>query len=222
MPGLAPAMGNVPRTHHIRLFMLVCALGCGRPEPAVIPVAGPEASSPAGGDFDGVTWSSIELEAIPALITLPDASAWRAQRSGSFVLLSHGATQSTLVLRVWRAARLVRPSECEAEARLARPELPFAETQSRIEERRLEAPSGFDVRLVVAAQPGPGSSVRGSAVAVGAGVGRCYVAAFETFAEGARAMERVADRLGVVVPGVLETVRLEDATRRVPPPPGVK
>jgi hypothetical protein len=222
MPGLAPAMENVPTTHSFALFLLVCLLGCGRPEPAASPAAGREASSAAAaGEFGEATWSSLELEALPALVTLPDARAWRAQRSGSFVVLSHRATESTLALRVWRAARLVRPSECEAEARLARPQLPIAENQNRIEERRLEAPSGFDVRLVVAAQPVSGSSVRGSALAVGAGVGRCYLASFETVADGPRAAERVAERLGVVVPGVLETVRLLDAERRVAPPPGV-
>lgn len=223
MSGPAQAMGSASKSR-TTWPLLVLFLACGAPPPEVgPPPAAPAGSNPASdAEFTGVPWSSVELESLPARLSLPEARAWHARRSGTFIELEHAPTDSTLVLRVWRAARLVRPEECEAEARLARSSLPAVEPSLRIDERRLDAPADFDVRLVVGAEPGPRGSVRGSALAVGAGVGRCYLASFETRAEGARAAERVADRLDAMVRGCFETVELESADRRVPPPTGVK
>jgi len=223
MPGLAQAMGYVSRLNPGWALLLLASLSCSSPKPAPHPEGGAESATvPPPGEFEDAIWTEVELESIPARVSLPDVRGWHAKRSGSFLTLEHRATESSLVLRVWRAARLVRPAECEAEARLARPNLPALDAASQIEARRLRTPMGFDVRLVVGAQPGPGESVRGSALAVGAGIGRCYLALYETRADGANAARRVADRLGVVVPGIFESVELENAERRVPPPTGVK
>jgi hypothetical protein len=167
------------------------------------------------------TWGKRELSRLPAVVTLPDASAWHASTSGSFTVLEHRATHSRLALRVTLASRLVRPEQCEADARLARPSLPGADASGVVERRRLPAPSGFDVRLQVGVEP-KRDGVYGYALAVGAATSRCYVAAYETESHGEHAAESVADRLAVVVSGVLETMRLSNAEERVPPPPGVE
>lgn len=162
------------------------------------------------------------LARVPARVELPDARSWHAHASGSFTVLDHASTRSTLVLRVSRAARLVRPEQCEAEARLLRPSLPASDAASIVERRPLEAPPGFDTRLVVGVEPRAGGSVYGFALAVGAATGRCYVASFETESAGAGAPDAVADRLAVVVSGVLGTLHVSTAEERVPPPVGVK
>ena len=223
MPGRAPAMGNVPDiVRRPGLLLLFCLGSCRPAAPTAAPHDEIPVAPPPAAEFEGVAWTQVELERLPALVTLPDARGWRARPNSTFVILEHGATQSRLVLRVWRAARLVRPAECEAEARLARPALPVLDPATRIEERALTVPSGFDVRLQVAARPGEGASVVGSALAIGAGVGRCYLAAYETVADGPHAAELVADRLSGVVQGIFETIQVESADGRVPPPPGVK
>jgi hypothetical protein len=158
---------------------------------------------------------------VPAIVRLPEASAWHASASGSFTLLEHRATESRLALRVWLAPRLVRPEACEADARLVRPSLPGGDASGVVEARTIGAPAGFDVHLVVGVEPRAGG-VHGYALAIGAGTSRCYVAAYETQGSGERAAERVAERLAVVVSGVLETLRVPNAEVRVQPPPRVE
>jgi len=167
-------------------------------------------------------WGERSLARVPARVDLPDARAWHARASGSFTVLEHGPTRSTLVLRVSRAGRLVRPEQCEAEARLLRPTLPASDASSIVERRKLAAPPGFDTRVVVGVEPRAGGSVHGFALAVGAATGRCYVASFETESTGAGAPDTVADRLAVVVSGVLGTLHVSSADERVAPPVGVE
>ena len=121
------------------------------------------------------------------------------------------------MLRVWKAARLVRPAQCEAEARLLRPALPRVDPATLLDERSLGAPRDYDVRLIVAVEQDRHQVVRGLALAVGAAVGRCYLVASETRAEGASAAERVVDRLATMVPGFIETVEVEGAEARATP-----
>lgn len=180
------------------------------PAPAVPPGTQGEASRDTLlGEF-----RPVELQAVPARVRLPDPRSWRASREGTFVVLEQRSTSSRVVLRVWKAARLVRPAECEAEARLARPTLPRPEPTTVLDERPITAPEGYDVRLVVAVEEGPRRSVHGYALAVGAAIGRCYLGSYETWAEGPSAPEHVADRLAAMVPGFIETLRVEGAEVR--------
>jgi hypothetical protein len=179
----------------------------GEPSSATPPLAAPRDT--LASDF-----RTIELRAIPARVSLPDPSSWRASREGSFVVLEQRATNSRIVLRVWKAARLVRPAACEAEARLLRPALPRVDPVTLVDERSIAAPRGYDVRLVVTVDDDHRRTVRGLALAVGAAVGRCYLAAYETWAEGASAAEHVADRLATMVPGFVETVQVGSVDAR--------
>jgi hypothetical protein len=190
-----------------------------RPDPGGVPAPVQKAEVPSG--FDGPFGERL-LSRVPARVSLPGARGWHAHPSGSFTLLEHATTHSTLALRVVNAARLVRPEQCEADARLARPSLPASDGESIVERRTLAAPRGFDTRLVVGVEPRAGGTVRGFALAVGAATGRCYVACFETESVGPRAPDEVADRLAVVVSGVFETLRVPGAEERASPPIGVK
>lgn len=118
------------------------------------------------------------------------------------------------MLRVWKAPRLVRPAECEAEARLLRPALPHVEPSALLDTRRITAPRDYDVHLAVAVAETPDRGVHGFALAVGAAVGRCYLGLYETRAEGPSAAEQVADRLATMVPGFIETVEIDGAEVR--------
>jgi hypothetical protein len=239
MPALTLTMGNLgPRlraragfiatTSKIAVrapFVGALALACGACGGGAAPSAQPAvpervATLPPAETFDR-DWAERTIWRVPVRVALPEARAWRASTSGTFTLLAHPRTQSSLALRVTLAPRLVRPEECEAEARLARPSLPRPEPSTIVEQRVLQVPSGFDVRLTVGVEAEPGG-VHGYALAVGAATGRCYVAAFETTSFGPKAAERVADRLAVVVSGVLETMTVPNSERRVPPPTGVK
>jgi len=207
-------------------LVLGAASGCSAAAPhPLAPTPAPTANSSASarpqGSFEG-PFAERSLARVPARVSLPDARDWHAHPSGSFTLLEHAPTHSTLALRIVNAARLVRPSQCEADARLARPSLPVSDGVNIVERRALAAPEGFDTHVVVAVEPRAGGSVRGFALAIGAATGRCYVACFETESSGPRAADDVADRLAVVVSGVFETLRVPSADERAVPPVGVK
>lgn len=194
-------------------FSLILAAGCGgapsarAPSPPVTPAPPPERAHEV--------WEKVVLSDVPLEVALPGGPRWRQSRSGTFTLLEDARTRSQLVIRVWPAARLVQPEECEAEARLARPSLPVVEPSTLIEERVLDAPRGFHGVLRVAAVPAEVGQVKGVVVAVGAAVGRCYVAALETRSDGERAAEVIADRLAAMMSLMFQTVRIIDVEERV-------
>ena len=205
-----------PRWLPKSLIFLLTTLGCGGPpEPSPPPSAPPPPVAPR---TDGtLRWGVVELDAIRAVVELYDPDRWRPVNGGSFTVLEHAASRSVLALRVWRAARLVRPVECEAEARLARPSLPHVTADSIIDERPLEAPAEFNGSLVIGVEPSPSGDTRGYALAVGAAVGRCFVLAFETSADGTDAAGVVGDRLRAAADRIVPSVSLHRVDERVRP-----
>jgi hypothetical protein len=198
------------------LILVLATLGCGSPpEPSPPPSAPP---SPVARRADGtLRWGLVELAEIRAVVELYDPERWQPVNGGTFTVLEHAASRSVLVLRVWRATRLVRPVECEAEARLARPSLPRVNADSIIDERPLEAPSEFSGSVVVGVEPSPTGATRGYALAVGAAVGRCFVLAFETSADGNDAAGVVGDRLRAAADRIAPSVQLHRVDERVRP-----
>jgi len=161
-----------------------------------------------------VDWGTFELPNVPAIVTLPERRYWRARERGTFVELEHNASGSRITLRAWRAARLVRPRECEAEARLARPDLPRTTPETELEHTRVDYPEGFDAELSVGVEP-DADGARGHATLVGAATGRCLFVAFETVARGSVAAVHVADRLTIAVDGILPRVQIPSVDARV-------
>jgi len=215
MPASALPMPFLPLFAARRLALpLILAFGCGGTPSARGPDSVPR-SLPESPDLAQETWERLVLSDMPLEVALPGGHRWRQSRSGTFAVLEDARSRSQLVIRIWRAARLVHPAECEAEARLARPSLAVAEPSAMIEERALTAPQGFHGVLRVAAAPAEVGQVKGVVVAVGAAVGRCYFAGLETRSSGEHALETVADRLAAMVSSTFEAVRIVDVEERV-------
>jgi hypothetical protein len=202
-------------SHFWCLGLLLCtALACAPSGPksgAPPKVAEAEA---AVSTLPNADWGTLELPSIPLVLSLPDHRYWRATLRGTFVEVVHAASSSRLTLRLWRAPRLVRPSECEAEARLARPDLPRVVVETELERAEVEHPPGFHTELSVGVEPIE-RGARGYAVAVGAATGRCVFLSFETVASGVHAAEEVADRLSIAVEGILPRMSVPSVDARV-------
>lgn len=192
---------------------LILACACAQ-TPSGSPVEAPP-RPPEPGGLAREEWTTVALSEMPLEIALPGGDRWRESQSGSFARLEDARTRSRLMIRLWRAARLVQPAACEAEARLARPDLPVVDASALIEERALTAPAGFHGVLRVSAVPAGVGQVKGVVMAVGAAVGRCYFAVLETRAEGADAPETIAERLAVMVSSTFEAVRIVEVEERV-------
>ncbi|HEX6764316.1 MAG TPA: hypothetical protein VF103_02535 [Polyangiaceae bacterium] len=192
------------------------ALACGGPTAPAAPVRAP-ARSATTNDDTAERFGLVELARLPGVVALYDPKRWRSVDGGSFTLLEHAPSRSTLAVRVWHAARLVRPGDCEADARLARPSLPRIDPDSIIDSRPLDVPSEFHGSLVVGVDPTPQGSTHGYALAIGAAIGRCYALAFETTADGPDAAVVVAERLRVAADHIVPSLALRNVDERVRP-----
>ena len=211
-------MARIPASF-LRVLLGLAALrvaGCASapnrdPNPGV---PAPNASAGAHAFLEAPTRRvrSRRLE-FPVELNLPDKEAWHLSDGPSWLVAAHPASKSLLAVRTWRADRLVRRSECEAQARLARPSLPVVRDDAVLERRALRAPADFDTELVVGVEPSaPGLS--GYALVFGASPGRCYAALFSTAVSGAHAEEEVAARLGLAVDRILSGIRLRSVDER--------
>lgn len=152
---------------------------------------------------------------IPIELELPNKDAWRVSDGPNWLSATHSASASLVAVKTWRAERLVRRTECEAQARLERPSLPIVREEAVLERRALTAPAGFDTQLVVGVEPSA-RGIRGYALAIGASVGRCYAAVFSTEVSGANGdpEQEVATRLGSAVDRILSRVRVRSVDER--------
>jgi hypothetical protein len=149
----------------------------------------------------------------PIELSLPSKDSWQISDGPTWLVAAQATSASLLALRTWRADRLVRRAECEAQARLTRPSIPIVQQEALLDRRAFTAPAGFDTELVVGVEPSaPG--ITGYAIAIGASVGRCYAAVFTTRTNGANAEREVASRLGVAVDRILSGVRVRSVDER--------
>ena len=149
----------------------------------------------------------------PIEFELPEKESWLVTDGPTWLVAEHAATSSRLALRTWRANRLVRRADCEAQARLARPAIPVVHDEAVVDRRAFAAPAGFDTELVVGVEPN-GKGISGYAIAIGSRVGQCYAAVFTTAVDGGGADEEVAARLGSMVDRVLSGVRVRSVDER--------
>jgi hypothetical protein len=120
------------------------------------------------------------------------------------------------VARVWRAARLVRREDCEAQARLWRPAIPKTSDDAMMERRAMTAPAGFSGELVVGVAPLPASSeIQGFALMFAASVGRCFALVYTTAAAGAGADAALGRRLQIVADEIVPRARLRSIDERI-------
>ncbi|HYQ28249.1 MAG TPA: hypothetical protein VER04_13560 [Polyangiaceae bacterium] len=151
----------------------------------------------------------------PIEFTLPAKASWQLTEGPSWLVLEHRPSSSQLALRTWRADRLLRRAECEAQARLGRKAIPIVHEEAVVDRHALLAPADFDNELVVGVEPSA-LGLEGYALVIGASVGRCYAAVFTTRVSGERAELEVAARLGLVVDRILSHVRVLAVDERAP------
>jgi hypothetical protein len=151
----------------------------------------------------------------PVELTLPDKARWQIAEGPTWLVADHGPSSSQLALRTWRADRVVRRAECEAQARLGRPTIPIVHDDAVVDRHALSAPADFDSELVVGVEPSA-LGIAGYALVIGASVGRCYAALFTTKVSGNDAELEVAARLGLAVDRILNQVRVLRVDERAP------
>src|SRR6185503_16651624 len=108
---------------HLALAVAVAVaagVACAEPPTPVAPPSEPPLVAPSDAD-ETRRFGLVELARLPGVVELYDPGRWKNASTGSFTVLEHAPSRSALAVRVWRAARLVRPVDCEAEARLSRP-----------------------------------------------------------------------------------------------------
>ncbi|MEO7038321.1 MAG: hypothetical protein ABI548_30405 [Polyangiaceae bacterium] len=149
----------------------------------------------------------------PIELRLPSKPDWQVTDGPTWLVARHASTSSELALRTWRAERLVRRSDCVAQARLARASIPEVHDEAVVERRPFGSPADFDTELVVGVEP-TAQGISGYALAIGASVGRCYAAVFTTRVDGSGAEQEVATRLGVAVDRIFASVRLRSVDDR--------
>ncbi|MEI9937091.1 MAG: hypothetical protein WDO69_07685 [Pseudomonadota bacterium] len=193
------------------MAIAACAPAARRPAPAA-PVG---ATSPSGF-LDG-TAGRVRSHVLdfPIELMLPNKQDWRIAEGPTWLVAEHQSSSSQLAVRTWRADRVVRRAECEAQARLGRPTIPIVHDEAVVDRHALSAPSDFDNELVVGVEPSA-LGISGYALVFGASVGRCYAAVFTTRVSGKNAELEVAARLGLVVDRVLNDVRLRSVDERAP------
>lgn len=151
----------------------------------------------------------------PIEVPLPDKSSWQISEGPSWLVAEQRSSSSQLALRTWRADRLVRRAECEAEARLGRPTIPIVRADAVVDRRALSDPADFDNELIVGVEPNA-FGITGYALVFGASVGRCYAAVFTTRVSGKNAEVEVAIRLSLVADRILSHVRVRSVDERAP------
>lgn len=151
----------------------------------------------------------------PIEFSLPDKASWQINEGPSWLVAEQRPNSAQLALRTWRAERLVRRADCEAQARLSRGSIPIVHDDAIVERRPLSAPADFDNELLVGVEPSA-HGISGYAVVFGASVGRCYAAIFTTSEAGTDAELTVAARLGLVVDRILSGVRVREVDERAP------
>ena len=207
-----------PRFHRLfGLFSALSALVACAPTapPRAAPGAPATASSSTGfleGNVGRVRSHALDF---PIEFSLPDKANWHIAEGPSWLVAEQQSSSSQLALRTWRAERLVRRDECEAQARLVRSSIPIVHEDAIVERRALPAPADFDNELLVGVEPNA-LGITGYALVFGASVGRCYAAIFTTSVIGKDAEVAVAARLGLVVDRILSQVRLRNVDERAP------
>jgi hypothetical protein len=202
-------------TRFFGIFALVT--GCAGTPVKAPPATAGSASAAAPARSDAQDSKSERLRSrsldLPLDLMLPEKASWRISDGPNWLDAERVASSSKLALRTWRAERLVRRSDCAAQARLARSTIPIVNEESVIDERPFAAPSGFDSELVVGVEPSA-RGIEGYAIVFGASVGFCYAAVFTTIASGAGAEQEVAARLGVAVDHILSGVHTRSVDAR--------
>ena len=164
-------------------------------------------------------WAPFRSARFALEVRLPQREQWRVDdRSEPWLVATHGASTSSLLVRAWRAARLAKPDDCEAQARAWRKSIPEASPDSIVDEANAAVPEGYSTHVLVGVHPAADEpdAIDGYLLAFGATVRRCYALVFTTRGRGEGAEAEVGDRLGLVAGGILRTLRMRGVEDRGP------
>jgi hypothetical protein len=163
-------------------------------------------------------------------LPLPDGKGWRIDdHGGSWLVATHAASGSELVLKVWREEAVTNRGRCEERARFWR-KIPERESADIVEKHAVDVPSGFDtvveVGVIAPALVGKkakaGEDLRGVAMAFGGKGRRCFAWIYTTSAGGQGAEAVLGERLATMVQGSLSATvtvnELDPQIDRTPAP----
>jgi hypothetical protein len=152
-------------------------------------------------------WGDFRSRRFHLLIPLPDGKAWRIDdHTSQWLSATHPASQSELLVRVWRDADRMNRTRCEAQARLWRP-LPERAGTDIVATRRVNVPPEHDttVEVGVSAEQ-PGKPLHGFAMAFGGWSHGCFAYVYTTRATGDSVARVLSERLAAMVDGSLSKI----------------
>ncbi len=160
--------------------------------PTISATAAPLRAASAGLVDGG--WGWVRAEAFSLEVPVPEASGWRVESSsGRWFSARHVASGYGMSARAWSARRTVSRAECEEALHVERPDLRRGAESELLHEGRASEPAGYDAWLRVWTD----EDGAGTALAVGAGPGRCFAVVFRARgnrAEVGRALRLMADQ----------------------------
>jgi hypothetical protein len=207
-------------TRNVVLFAAAMPLGCAAhaaPAPPRAQGLAPDSVTRDPGAFEDRNWGVVASQRFLLSVPVPEANAWTIDdRSGRWLVASHGPSQSHLIMRSWREGAVVDHRACEAAARLGRPDLFGHDESQLVDRRRVSAPQHFDTEVGFTVRR-DGGVLQAIAAAVGANVRRCIALVFVTRVEGPDAERIAADRLLFATTKVLSRVETGSIEDRVKP-----
>src|SRR4030095_6641264 len=118
---------------------------CSNPSAAIhapAPRRRPPPEKPA--ELDDRDWEMVRSLRHSLELPLRPRTGWTLDdKTDPWFVARHSSTTSELRARTWTAPRLVQPAECEAQARLWRPDLPPSAGDTAVVRRALSAPDGY-------------------------------------------------------------------------------
>jgi hypothetical protein len=205
--------------------LVVLALALVACEPA-LPPPPPPPPRPAPGPpplpaFAPGQEGTFRSKRTPILLPLPEGRAWRIDdHKTPWITATHVATSSTLLVRTWNEEGRASRARCEERAKLWG-KLPDPRGAEILQDRAIDAPPGFDTRILVGVVPSKGGgSTTAFASALGAHAHRCFVWIYETGARGPGAEKVLGERLAAMVESSLSKIAIESALApRIPREP---
>jgi hypothetical protein len=191
---------------------LAPTLGCATTGPVLAPAA---PARPAAVSFpdDPAPLPRFHSVRLALYLPLPDGKQWRIDdHTRPELVATHGPTQSSVMVTVFRNDVLVGRRECEAVAR-DRKLVPSGEL-STLEDSVEITLENYDTRVWVAVEPGPTpqSPVSGHVMAFGGFLRKCYVFDFATRVDSSRDASVLSTRLAYARSRILGGLQLEGLT----------
>jgi hypothetical protein len=159
--------------------------------------------APLAGFADG--FGTVEAHGQGLELLLPNPEGWRVDPTEKISwVIRHRRSESALAVRIWHTDAIVRPEDCERQARAWRPDLPRPDPGELVQSISTRLAGDYDGRITVGIRSSQGAPnemrLAGYALAFGSTARSCLLLAFSTFANGPAARRSIAERLALIVP----------------------